>query len=283
MFNFENHSVKRLLELVEDHAEQVNTHDYLSSSSSIACFEKAATLEGFIKLGEGHFAQAWTHELMGNHVVKLGFKKEDSGAAYAAFCRDNQGLVGIPKIHGIKRLSACYVVLLDRYYNYRIATKLDEYTYMSNRERGLPCERLLNNAINDYMAAKGLIYYGSAPSTLQEAEESEGVNNIFSTSIKIRRYFDGLASFDLHDENVMIDSDNNLVITDPVSFVKPKVAKFEDLAKIVKVAHRGLSVKWVSPIFDEMVEEFHSVKHKRPKKPAFLIQREAAKIRGNHK
>jgi hypothetical protein len=40
---------------------------------------------GFKMLGNGHFSAAYSHPLLPNRVIKVGFKKEDSGAAYTAF------------------------------------------------------------------------------------------------------------------------------------------------------------------------------------------------------
>lgn len=53
------------------------------------------------------------HELLPGRVIKVGFKKEDSGAAYVAFCRMHQGRVGIPNVYHVARHAGCYTVVLD--------------------------------------------------------------------------------------------------------------------------------------------------------------------------
>ncbi len=68
---------------------------------------------GFNLLGNGHFSAAFKHELLPGKVIKVGFKKEDSGAAYVAFCRMHQGRVGIPNVYHIARHAGCYTVVLD--------------------------------------------------------------------------------------------------------------------------------------------------------------------------
>ena len=66
---------------------------------------------GFVRLGNGHFSAAYEHALLPGKVIKVGFKKEDSGAAYAAFCRMNQGREGIPTVYDIQRHTGCYTVI----------------------------------------------------------------------------------------------------------------------------------------------------------------------------
>ncbi len=83
-------------------------------------------------LGRGHFSAAFTHPEDETKVIKIGFKKEDAGAAYAAFCRQNQGLYGIPNVYHIQRLSKAYIVILDRLEDYR---HFDGYQNISDQYR----------------------------------------------------------------------------------------------------------------------------------------------------
>lgn len=174
---------------------------------------------GFKFLGAGHFSAAFEHEMLPERVIKVGFKKEDSGAAYAAWCRMNQGRVGVPTIHAIARHAGCYTVVLD---------KLTEY----------------DNADSEVVNA----YYDLASSTLYGRDME--IWDDFSMDLKqtmwdIRAFFKDIASFDLHRGNVMIDSNGELVITDPVSWTnEDKVSrdKFqidadELLAEIEEAAH----------------------------------------------
>ena len=63
---------------------------------------------GFNLLGNGHFSAAFKHDLLPGRVIKVGFKKEDSGAAYVAFCRMHQGRVGIPNVYHVARHAWLY-------------------------------------------------------------------------------------------------------------------------------------------------------------------------------
>ena len=66
-------------------------------------------------LGHGFFSAVYSEPEDNSVVYKVGFKKDDSGAAYAAFCRNNQGRAGIPVIHNIEMLpTGQYVVMMDR-------------------------------------------------------------------------------------------------------------------------------------------------------------------------
>lgn len=86
---------------------------YVSSQDYWKTLLAAAKDCGFEFLGNGFFSAAFKHEMLPQKVIKIGFKKEDSGAAYAAWCRMNQGRIGVPVIHGIARHAGCCSVVLD--------------------------------------------------------------------------------------------------------------------------------------------------------------------------
>lgn len=148
---------------------------------------------GFSLLGNGHFSAAFKHELLPGRVIKVGFKKEDSGAAYVAFCRMHQGRVGIPNVYHVARHAGCYTVVLD---------ELE------------PCNRR-GNHLHDHCA--DLAYYfvegESDPEDYAEADQP-----FIETCQMIRKFFYGIASFDMHSGNIMFTKDGKPVITDPVSF-----------------------------------------------------------------
>ena len=98
---------------------------------------------GFTMLGNGHFSAAYAHDMLPGKVIKVGFKKEDSGAAYVAFCRMHQGRDGIPNVYHVERHAGCYTVVLDKL---------------------VPCERWKNED-HEWFA-----------DTAREAIESEGVD-----------------------------------------------------------------------------------------------------------
>ncbi|WXH46789.1 seryl-threonyl protein kinase [Escherichia phage T7] len=153
---------------------------------------------GFKMLGNGHFSAAYSHPLLPNRVIKVGFKKEDSGAAYTAFCRMYQGRPGIPNVYDVRRHAGCYTVVLD-------ALK--------------DCERFNNDAHYKYAEiASDIIDCNS-----DEHDELTGWDGEFVETCKlIRKFFEGIASFDMHSGNIMFSNGDVPYITDPVSFSQKK-------------------------------------------------------------
>lgn len=153
---------------------------------------------GFEMLGNGHFSAAYSHPLLPNRVIKVGFKKEDSGAAYTAFCRMYQGRAGIPNVYDVQRHAGCYTVVLDA---------LND------------CDRYDNDEHDKYAEiASDIIDYNS-----DEHNELTGWDGEFVETCKlIRKFFEGIASFDMHSGNIMFSKGNVPYITDPVSFSQKK-------------------------------------------------------------
>lgn len=153
---------------------------------------------GFKMLGNGHFSAAYSHPLLPNRVIKVGFKKEDSGAAYTAFCRMYQGRPGIPNVYDVQRHAGCYTVVLDA---------------MND------CERYGNDAHYKYAEiASDIIDYNSDVHDGLTGWDGEFVE----TCKLIRKFFEGIASFDMHSGNIMFSDDDTPFITDPVSFSQKK-------------------------------------------------------------
>lgn len=153
---------------------------------------------GFMMLGNGHFSAAYSHPLLPNRVIKVGFKKEDSGAAYTAFCRMYQGRAGIPNVYDVQRHAGCYTVVLDA---------LND------------CERFNNDEHYKYAEiASDIIDCKS-----DEHDGLTGWDGEFVETCKlIRKFFEGIASFDMHSGNIMFSDDDTPYITDPVSFSQKK-------------------------------------------------------------
>lgn len=173
---------------------------------------------GFNLLGNGHFSAAFKHELLPGKVIKVGFKKEDSGAAYVAFCRMHQGRVGIPNVYHVARHAGCYTVVLD---------ELE------------PCQRHANETHEHYADLANYFV-----ETDEEPEEHHEKDLAFiETCQMIRKFFYGIASFDMHSGNIMFTKDGKPVITDPVSFSadrdrEPFSLEPEDLlAEIEQIAY----------------------------------------------
>lgn len=200
---------------------------------------------GFSLLGNGHFSAAFKHELLPGRVIKVGFKKEDSGAAYVAFCRMHQGRVGIPNVYHVARHAGCYTVVLD---------ELE------------PCNRR-GNHLHDRYADLAYYFVEGEP---DPEDYAEGDQPFIETCQMIRKFFYGIASFDMHSGNIMFTKDGKPVITDPVSFsadrdrepfsLEPEVL----LAEIEKIAHA------------KMIERCKRNKAKRDPNGELRIARRAA-------
>ena len=202
-------------------------------------------------LGHGFFSAVYSEPEDDSVVYKVGFKKDDSGAAYAAFCRNNQGRAGIPVVHNIEMLpTGQYVVMMDR---------LQPNDELTGFIRGVTCK--INEIVCGYfkgvfvqevgeawvrkMAMEFMNSLATAWSTRESdrdgdyqvdefwvmhnadfgaiekflsAETIEYMVEYAVTAYRIHMFFRGLASFDMHDGNWMINDAGLPIITDPVSF-----------------------------------------------------------------
>ncbi|CAB3697506.1 hypothetical protein LMG3458_02467 [Achromobacter deleyi] len=171
---------------------RADPHHYPSDADGWDEFLKRATAAGFTLLGYGYFSAVFQHKTQPGLAFKLGFKKEDSGAAYAAWCRANQGRAAVPVIHFMTRRTAGYVTVMNKYVPVRAAPR-DVFHELDGFQR--------------------VIAWGNkdAPKHLSPAQ--------YATARDIRNFFAGMARFDLHGENVMYcPSTDQLIITDPVSY-----------------------------------------------------------------
>lgn len=214
---------------------------------------------GFNLLGNGHFSAAFKHELLPGKVIKVGFKKEDSGAAYVAFCRMHQGRVGIPNVYHVARHAGCYTVVLD---------ELE------------PCQRRENETHEHYADLAN--YFVETDEKPEEHHEKDLA--FIETCQMIRKFFYGIASFDMHSGNIMFTKDGKPVITDPVSFSADRdrepfsLEPEELLAEIEQIAH------------DKMIERCKRNKAKRnplgtfqrDRKHINKARRQRAKVRARH-
>ncbi|WMX18716.1 serine-threonine kinase [Yersinia phage vB_YpEc11] len=213
----------RLVELLVSIVNHETENGQLTEGDmGVTCQDYWNTLEmyaqgvGFKFLGAGHFSAAFAHLMLPKRVIKIGFKKEDSGAAYTAWCRANQGRAGVPTIHAVSRSAGCYTVVLDR---------LNEYEHGKGQRRY-------------YEIVRDTIY-GHDDESAWDAYSQDLVD----TSKDIRTFFKGIARFDLHMGNVMVHPDTGLlVITDPVSFSEDLATveaplDFDELVKEIAEAH----------------------------------------------
>lgn len=184
---------------------------YVGNNSWIDDLKETARHAGFEFLGSGYFSAAFSNDALPGRVVKVGFKKEDSGAAYAAFCKAHQGLKGIPNVYAVQRHSHCYTVVLDH---------LKEFTPHGQTE----AQREQYETICELVQRD------------VDVNEDTHLDALADTCNKIREFFKGIASFDIHWGNVMIDKHGDLVITDPVSYSNDELqaTDFEELKAELK-------------------------------------------------
>ena len=184
-------------------------------------------------------------------MYKVGFKKDDSGAAYAAFCRNNQGRAGIPIIHNIEMLpTGQYVVMMDRLQsNENLTEFIREVTCNFNEiVRGYYKGVFVGEIGEDWVRETAMEFMNSLATAWSTREpdsdgdyrirnfwvmhydDSEAIEKFLSaetieymveyavTAYRIHTFFEGLAFFDMHNGNWMINDAGLPIITDPVSF-----------------------------------------------------------------
>lgn len=137
---------------------------------------------GWKHVGSGHFSLAF---VKGDLCIKVGLKSEDSGAAYAAFARDNPNLKGLPTIHDLQRHGKdSYTVVMPKYVPLNAQEKSD-------------------------------LNWGARRGVMERWGVVEAYDRILS-------FFAGMADIDMHGENVMKTEGGAYIITDPVSFIAGK-------------------------------------------------------------
>lgn len=188
-----------------------------SSVRTTRAFDKIQDIlhgRGWTFSGNGHFAGVWTK---GGTALKIGLKNEDSGATYAAWARANQGKPAVPNIHALMRGEFHYAVVMDRLYKFDRHSPRTDPHLMAEYE-----------CLRDAVVLGMRDYSTNFPSV--------------ETGVSIHHFFKGLAEFDLHSGNVMLDRHGNLVITDPVSFcgIKEKVANDNPRPEPRKAELRGI-------------------------------------------
>lgn len=193
----------------------INNDEYCAAAPGFKDFKTAAELQGFTFLGAGYFSAAFTHSSCIFAAIKVGFKREDSGAAYAAYCRANQGKAGIPVIRDIQRHEDCYTVVMDRY-----NTLPDGYSSTAPSVMFRAVREVIEHGAN-INTVFNMADLGNCSATLEECSQRESyLRNLLETAKEIREFFNGIAEFDCHDGNVMVNGTGELFITDPISFTK---------------------------------------------------------------
>lgn len=228
----EMHTQRKVLDVGHAMDEALGKHDYKN-------------------LGHGFFSAVYSEPEDASVVYKVGFKKDDSGAAYAAFCRNNQGRAGIPVIHNIEMLpTGQYVVMMNRLQSNGVLAafirdvirKINEIVcgrfngvFVNEvgkrwvREKAMEFMNSLATAWatampdfnGDYRVGNFWVLHNDDFVSIEKFLSAETIKYMVEyavTAYRIHVFFRGLAAFDMHDGNWMINDDGLPIITDPVSF-----------------------------------------------------------------
>ena len=211
---------------------------------------------GYEHLGHGFFSAVYSEPEDDSVVYKVGFKKDDSGAAYAAFCRNNQGRSGIPVIHNIEMLpTGQYVVMMERLQsNDELTSFISDVMYTFNAIIYGRFNEVFGNEVfvdefgESWVEEKAMEFMSNLATAWSTREpDSDGDYRVYNlrvmhyddfeaiekflsaetieymveyavTAYRIHMFFRGLAAFDMHNGNWMINDAGLPIITDPVSF-----------------------------------------------------------------
>lgn len=149
------------------------------------------SLAGWTIGGSGFFSAVF---YKGGLAIKISLRGSgDAAMDYLYWCKDHQGMPGIPVLHAMKQGEFTYTVLMDR---------LESAKHLL-RERSDDFDDYLSAEFNEVSDA---LENGVAPVSFKTA----------ATALAVREEFMGRGEFDMHIGNVMVDRDGNLVITDPL-------------------------------------------------------------------
>lgn len=143
-------------------------------------FRGHVTNNGFVAEGSGYYAEVYSHPQAPGLVIKVSIHEGDTAPLYLAWARANPQRY-VPNVHFMERRGQYTVAVLD---------KLRPMDMAASRVYGKNLNRNMNKS---------------------------GDHPICRTAAKIRTFFEGVARLDLHEANVMMDNNDQLVITDPVS------------------------------------------------------------------
>lgn len=152
------------------------------------------TKAGFSQLGSGHYGSAWAHKECEGWAFKLSGQDDgDSFPAYVYWCMANP-MPHIPeyKYPTFSEDRTQFIVMMPKYVGC--------------------CNELLSCG-EHFSAYSAMCDVLSGADSQRPGEFYE----IGCAAREIRRFFSGRVSFDMHEDNVMVDPlTNKLIITDPI-------------------------------------------------------------------
>lgn len=191
---------------------------------------------GYNLIGQGNFSDFYIHHKFQSIGFKIGTKKEDSASAYIAWCRQNQHRAGVPKVYDIQRQ--------EKNGMYVVAMKL----YDNKTEKCTSGQNLLWSNIHQLLTMCSTPKYKDLRVVARIARRDyqsfyeinkKFIFNYMRTMLEIRKFFIGIAMFDIHDGNYVFDENMLPVMIDPVSFQKTKrTERYKEVATLDKVEVR---------------------------------------------
>lgn len=161
---------------------------------------------GFHKIGSGHFADVFEHDLVPGYVVKISWRAGDMGRMWAKWCEDNAHLPYLPTIieptmHG-GNVWSCWM------------PKYDSLDYSDELPPSLAAvaNAQFSVAASVFSEVTG---WGAPGRDAPRAEYQE----LVEVCERVIEEFEGYGEFDLHSGNAMWDPERVcIVLTDPLSF-----------------------------------------------------------------
>ena len=191
---------KLATEEIQDQLHNMRDEDDYARDAVDLC-----TGTAFNYLGGGYFSIVVSHPELEGYAIKVGLKKEDSGATYAAFCRDRPNKF-YPKILHIESCADAYFVVMPEY------VSLEKYSNWANFGEMFRCW-----CTDDELTQRSFRHLPSK----QEMWDSIYGEGCTEAARAIVRFFKDIATIDMHNENVMFDPVGmHVVFTDPVSFTR---------------------------------------------------------------
>ncbi len=150
---------------------------------------------GFMYCGHGYFSSVFQHAATPGVVYKLSMRTDDAYAAFALWARANPN-PHAPVFHDIQRGRRAVVFAIKEYLPLNVAQSRGQLP------RDFTSYRLMGRVS------------ANKPNTMYR-------RNLVKYLREVRKFFEGVATIDIHGENLMFDPDSKrIIVTDPVSFTK---------------------------------------------------------------
>lgn len=150
---------------------------------------------GFVYCGHGYFSSVFKHDDTPGVVYKLSMRTDDAYAAFALWARANPN-PHAPVFHDIQRGRRAVVFAVKEYISLT----------MAQLQGWLPIAFAAYSLMGRVRVNK--------PNTLYR-------RNLVKYLREVSKFFKGVATIDIHGENLMFDPDSKrVIVTDPVSFTK---------------------------------------------------------------